>query len=66
MAVESSLSWAEVVSGRSCIFRPHIVPDITVSRNFFNDTNFSKHMIHILRALSRLVEGVTGSPNWQE
>ncbi len=39
---------------------------ITVSRNFFNDTNFSQHMIHILRNLPILAEGVDRSPNWRE
>ena len=39
---------------------------ITVSRNFFNDSNFTEHMIHILRNLPLLVEGIDKSPNWRQ
>jgi hypothetical protein len=39
---------------------------ITLSRNFFNETNFTKHMTHILRKLPRLVDGVNASQNWRE
>jgi hypothetical protein len=39
---------------------------ITVSRNFFNDSNFTKHIVHILRDLPILVEGINRSPNWRE
>jgi Cupin-like domain len=39
---------------------------ITVSRNFFNDSNFTKHMMHILRELPTLVDGINRSPNWRE
>ena len=39
---------------------------ITVSRNFFNESNFTEHMTHILRNLPALVEGVDKSPNWRQ
>jgi hypothetical protein len=39
---------------------------ITVSRNFFNESNLTQHMIHILRSLPILVEGINRSPNWRE
>jgi hypothetical protein len=39
---------------------------ITLSRNFFNDSNFTKHMMHILRELPTLVDGINRSPNWRE
>jgi hypothetical protein len=39
---------------------------ITVSRNFFNDSNFTKHMIHILRELPRMVDGINRTPNWRQ
>jgi Cupin-like domain len=39
---------------------------ITVSHNFFNDTNFTQHMTHILRNLPRLVQGIERSPNRRE
>jgi hypothetical protein len=39
---------------------------ITVSRNFFNDSNFTKHMVHILRDLPTLVDGIDRSPIWRE
>ena len=39
---------------------------ITMSHNFFNDSNFTQHMIHILRNLPVLAEGIDGSPNWRE
>ena len=38
---------------------------ITVSRNFFNDSNFTEHMIHILRELPRMVEGLNSTANWR-
>jgi cupin-like protein len=39
---------------------------ITVSRNFFNDSNFTEHMIHILRELPRMVEGLNSTQNWRQ
>jgi Cupin-like domain len=39
---------------------------ITLSRNFFNESNFTKHMTHILRKLPRLVDGINRSQNWRE
>src|SRR5262249_13575872 len=39
---------------------------ITVSRNFFNDSNFTEHMIHIMRELPTLVDGINRSPNWRD
>jgi ribosomal protein L16 Arg81 hydroxylase len=39
---------------------------ITVSRNFFNESNFTRHMVQILRNLPTLVEGINISPNWRE
>jgi len=39
---------------------------ITVSRNFFNESNFTKHMTHILRELPILVDGINTSPNLRE
>ena len=39
---------------------------ITVSRNFFNEGNFTKHIMHILQNLPVLVEGINISPNWRE
>jgi Cupin-like domain len=39
---------------------------ITVSRNFFNESNFTEHMIHILRNIPALVEGIHSSPNWRQ
>jgi hypothetical protein len=39
---------------------------ITVSHNFFNDGNLAQHMIHILRDLPTLVEGINRSPQWRE
>jgi hypothetical protein len=39
---------------------------ITLSRNFFNETNFTRHMTHILRKLPRLVHGINISQNWRE
>jgi hypothetical protein len=39
---------------------------ITVSHNFFNDSNLTQHMVHILRNLPALAEGIAGSPNWRE
>jgi hypothetical protein len=37
---------------------------ITVSRNFFNESNFTQHMTHILRELPRMVAGLNCTPNW--
>jgi hypothetical protein len=39
---------------------------ITVSRNFFNDSNFTPHIMHLLRNLPELAEGIDRSPNWRE
>jgi hypothetical protein len=39
---------------------------ITVSRNFFNDSNFTQHIIHMLRNLPALAAGIDGSPNWRD
>ena len=39
---------------------------ITVSHNFFNDSNFTQHMVHLLRNLPTLAEGIDRSPNWRE
>jgi hypothetical protein len=39
---------------------------ITVSHNFFNDSNFTEHMVHFLRNLPTLVERIDRSPNWRE
>ena len=39
---------------------------ITVSHNFFNDSNLTAHMTHILRNLPALVEGIDRSPDWRE
>jgi hypothetical protein len=39
---------------------------ITVSRNFFNDSNFTQHLVHMLRNLPALAEGIDGSPNWRD
>jgi hypothetical protein len=39
---------------------------ITVSHNFFNDSNFSAYMVDLLRELPRLVEGVNSTPKWVE
>jgi Cupin-like domain len=38
---------------------------ITVSRNFFNDTNFTQHMSQMLQQLPRMVEGINSTPNWR-
>jgi Cupin-like domain len=39
---------------------------ITVSHNFFNESNFTEHMIRILRNLPTLVEGLERSQEWRE
>jgi hypothetical protein len=39
---------------------------ITVSRNFFNDSNLTEHMTHILRELPRLAEGINSTDNWRQ
>jgi hypothetical protein len=39
---------------------------ITVSRNFFNDSNLTQHIIHMLRNLPALAEGIDRSPNWRD
>jgi Cupin-like domain len=39
---------------------------ITVSHNFFNESNFAAHMTRILRNLPTLVEGLERSPEWRE
>ena len=39
---------------------------ITVIRNFFNDSNFTQHMIYMLRNLPVLAEGIDRSSNWRE
>ena len=39
---------------------------ITVSHNFFDDSNLSQHMMHVLRNLPRLAKGIDNSPNWRE
>jgi Cupin-like domain len=36
---------------------------ITVSHNFFNETNITEHMTHILRNLPLLVQGIEKSPD---
>jgi hypothetical protein len=39
---------------------------ITVSRNFFNDSNFTQYMIHVLRHLPLLAKGIDRSPSRRE
>jgi hypothetical protein len=39
---------------------------ITVSHNFFDESNLTQYMIHILRSLPTLVEGINRSPKWRE
>ena len=39
---------------------------ITISRNFFNDSNFTQYMIHMLRNLPVLAKGIDRSPNRRE
>ena len=39
---------------------------ITVSHNFFNDTNITAHMTHLLRNLPNLIESLQRSPKWRE
>jgi histone arginine demethylase JMJD6 len=38
---------------------------ITVSHNFFNDSNFAEHIMHFLRNLPTLVESIDKSLNWR-
>jgi hypothetical protein len=38
---------------------------ITVSHNFFNESNFSRHMADLLRRLPRLVAGLEKSAEWR-
>jgi hypothetical protein len=37
-----------------------------VSHNFFNDSNFTKHITHYLRNLPTLVKSIDRSPNWRQ
>jgi Cupin-like domain len=39
---------------------------ITLSHNFFNDSNFSQYIIHMLRNLPLMAVGIDGSPIWRE
>lgn len=39
---------------------------ITVSHNFFNESNLTEHMTRILRKLPTLIEGLERSPKWRE
>ena len=39
---------------------------ITVSHNFFNETNFTEHMTHVLRNLPDLVRGIECSSGWRQ
>jgi Cupin-like domain len=39
---------------------------ITVSHNFFNDSNFTDHVIHILRNLPALMNNIDNSPAWRQ
>jgi hypothetical protein len=39
---------------------------ITLSHNFFDDNNFTEHMIHILRNLPALVKGIDKSSDWRQ
>jgi Cupin-like domain len=39
---------------------------ITVSHNFFNDSNFARHITHYLRNLPALVKSIDRSPNWRQ
>jgi ribosomal protein L16 Arg81 hydroxylase len=39
---------------------------ITVSHNFFNESNLTQYMIHILRGLPTLVEGIDRSAEWRK
>jgi len=39
---------------------------ITVGHNFFNDSNFTQHMVDILRELPALAKGIDRSPSWRE
>jgi Cupin-like domain len=38
---------------------------ITVSHNFFNDSNFTRHITHYLRNLPTLVKSIDKSPDWR-
>jgi Cupin-like domain len=39
---------------------------ITVSHNFFTESNFTEHITSILRNLPTLIEGLEQSPKWRE
>jgi hypothetical protein len=39
---------------------------ITMSHNFFNDSNFTEHMIHLIQNLPRLVQAMEKSPDCRE
>jgi hypothetical protein len=39
---------------------------ITVARNFFSDTNLAQYLVHMLRNLPELAQGIDRSPNWRE
>jgi hypothetical protein len=51
-------NWAHHVRG--------LEKSITVGHNFFNDSNFTQHMVHILRHLPALAKGIDRSPSWRE
>ena len=38
---------------------------ITVSHNFFTDSNFSEHMVHVFRNLPALMKNIDSSPDWR-
>ncbi|MBG9389085.1 cupin-like domain-containing protein [Caenimonas aquaedulcis] len=38
---------------------------VTVSHNFFNETNFGDHLAGLLRGLPRLAEGLQRNPQWK-
>jgi hypothetical protein len=39
---------------------------ITLSHNFFNESNFSRHLSHLFRKAHRLAEGIAQHPEWRE
>jgi ribosomal protein L16 Arg81 hydroxylase len=39
---------------------------ITVSHNFFTESNLTEHITHVLQKLPRLVQGLEQSPKWCE
>jgi hypothetical protein len=39
---------------------------ITVSHNFFSESNLSEHIMHILRNLPALVKGIDNSADWRQ